>query len=157
MSGGLFRLPERAMVDRTRAGTILLLSLLILVGASCRRSKTGHRPFRIGAGATVDPGEPLLPAAPGHAGSVVCGDCHRKIFNSWAETFLNLSTRETDREGATGESVVGDADGNGKDDFRDGLDLIWPPIRTSRLSAPTPRSSRSSRATTSPTRSRSGW
>ncbi len=100
---------------------VVVLAALALVPA-CRRSSSGGRPFDI-AGAGVDKGNPVLAPAPGYAGSDACASCHRGPFDDWLRTFHNLSMRETDREGAAGEAVVGDANGNGQDDFRDGLDL----------------------------------
>ncbi len=112
------------MRSTIRRLAFLVLVSAFLVPAGCRRGTTGHRRFRLGGGATpVDPGEPVLDPAPGYAGSAVCRDCHRELFDDWAETFHNVSIRKTDREGAAGAAVVADADGNGRDDFRDGLDL----------------------------------
>jgi len=111
------------MIQR-RVPLLFLLLLLAVLATGCRRSTTGHQPWKIGGGVdVVDPGEPVLDPVAGFAGSTVCGDCHREIFDQWAETYHNLSTRVTDRPGATGEAVVADTDGNGVDDFRDGLDL----------------------------------
>ena len=103
---------------------LMFLLLLVALAPGCRRSTTGHKPWKVGVGKDiVDPGEPVLDPAAGYAGSTVCGDCHREIFSEWAETYHNVSTRETDRPGATGEAIVADTDGNGTDDFKDGLDL----------------------------------
>jgi len=106
----------------------LVLLLLLATAPGCPRSTTGHEPWKVGGGKDViDPGEPVLDPAGGYAGSTVCGDCHREIKGTWAETYHNLSTRVTDRPGATGKAVVADTDGNGADDFKDGLDLATDP------------------------------
>jgi hypothetical protein len=106
----------------------LLLLLSILAAGGCRRSSSGHRKWKVGGGKdVVDPGDPVLDAAAGFVGSTICGDCHGEIFDTWSETYHNVSMRTTEREGATGEAVVADADGNGTDDFQDGLDLATDP------------------------------
>ncbi|MCU0727708.1 MAG: cytochrome c3 family protein, partial [Planctomycetes bacterium] len=105
-----------------RERTLLPFLFLALLGVACGRGGSGHRPWGATDGG-VDKGEPAIAAAPGHAGSETCQGCHAEIFAEWERTFHNLSVRRTDRTGATGEGVVADADGNGRDDFRDGLDL----------------------------------
>ncbi len=107
---------------------LLLLVTLVAPVVGCRRSSTGRTPWVVpGAGESVDPGDPVLPAAEGYAGSTVCGDCHPAFFETAQDTFHSLSVRKTDKAGATGKAVVADANGNGVDDFRDGLDLSTDP------------------------------
>lgn len=71
----------------------------------------------------VDSGEPVLAPREGHVGSAACGRCHDEIFRDWSETAHNLAVRTWDRAGLTGAAFVNDANANGKDDFRDQLDL----------------------------------
>jgi hypothetical protein len=106
--------------------TLTVLALALLVPA-CHRSGGGESFDVEGVAGVVDPGEPFLAAADGHVGSRTCGACHEEVFADWLTTFHNVSIRETDRPGATGDAVVGDADDNGVDDFRDGLDLAGDP------------------------------
>lgn len=116
------------MIRRILPVAVSVVLLLMLLAPGCRRTTSGKESWDTGGGKTVvDPGTPILPPADGFAGSAICGDCHREIFNEWAETYHNLSTRETDRPGATGDAIVADADGNGTDDFKDGLDLSTDP------------------------------
>ena len=105
-----------------------VLLLFLLTTSACRRTTSGYTPWEVGGGKNVvDQGDPVLEPVDGHAGSAVCRDCHQEIFDTWSETYHNLSTRETDRPGASGEAIVADSNGNGKDDFKDGLDLSTDP------------------------------
>lgn len=71
----------------------------------------------------VDTGDPVLAPLPGYVGSAACGQCHSGQFVGWSQTVHNNAVRTWDRAGLTGKSMVNDANGNGMDDFRDGLDL----------------------------------
>jgi hypothetical protein len=111
---------------RDRAHFLLPFVVLALCLAGCGQGGTGHRPWGATDGG-VDKGEPAIAAAPGHVGSETCQGCHSGIFAEWERTFHKLSVRRTGIAGATGEGVVADADANGRDDFRDGLDLSTDP------------------------------
>ena len=75
----------------------------------------------------VDTGRPEIAPASGFAGSATCRACHPAVFDDWAVTAHNTYVRTTDRPGPTGQAIVADANGNGTDDFRDGLDLATDP------------------------------
>ena len=74
-------------------------------------------------GSLVDSGEPTLDPLDGYAGSGTCGRCHDEIYRGWAKSLHNLAARSWDRAGLTGTAFVNDANKNGVDDFRDGLNL----------------------------------
>ena len=63
----------------------------------------------------------------GYAGSMACGQCHTEIASSWARTAHNSAVRTWNRAGLSNLLFVNDANGNGLDDFRDGLDLATTP------------------------------
>jgi predicted CXXCH cytochrome family protein len=77
--------------------------------------------------ATVDPGEPSLPAGAGYTGSEHCLGCHGGQFASYAKTAHALGLRTAGREGVSGRPVAADSDGDGRDDFREGIDLAGTP------------------------------
>ncbi len=72
-------------------------------GAPNREEGVAARLRRLDA--SVDPGDPAIPAAAGYAGSNARG------------------LRTVGRPGVSGRAVACDSDGDGKDDFREGLDL----------------------------------
>ena len=105
-----------------------LLAILVVSLVGCHRSSSGEQPWVVpGAGDSVDLGDPVLPPAAGYAGSTICRDCHPGLFDTMQNTFHALSVRKTDKPGATGEAIVADSNGNGVNDFRDGLDLSTDP------------------------------
>jgi hypothetical protein len=71
----------------------------------------------------VEPGDPLLAPDARFAGSLACQPCHPRVFDRWARTFHNKAVRSPLNPGVTGLGVVADANQNGVDDFKDGLDL----------------------------------
>lgn len=75
----------------------------------------------------IDAGTPRIAAADGYVGSAACGRCHDEITRDWSRTAHNLGARSWDRAGLTGRALVNDVNRNGKDDFRDGLDLATVP------------------------------
>jgi predicted CXXCH cytochrome family protein len=89
---------------------------------------TGGASFALGTAAGLSPGlldtgHPAIAARKGYVGSAACGRCHGDKFTGWSQTAHNLGARTWNRAGLTGRSFVNDADGNGADDFHDGLDL----------------------------------
>jgi len=66
---------------------------------------------------------PVMGGRDGYVGSAACGKCHGELYRDWSRTAHNLGAREWQRGGLTGVALVNDSDGNGMDDFRDGLDL----------------------------------
>ncbi len=66
---------------------------------------------------------PTLAGRDGYVGSRTCGRCHDALFMDWSRTAHNLGSREWQRGGLTGIALVNDFDGNGRNDFEDGLDL----------------------------------
>ncbi len=75
----------------------------------------------------VDLGHPELAAREGYVGSSACGKCHGDLFTSWSGTLHNFAARTWDRAGLLGVAFVNDANDNGADDFKDGLDLATVP------------------------------
>ncbi len=71
----------------------------------------------------VNPGDPQLGEPSEYAGSHSCKDCHLVKYESWRGTLHNMSVRDADQRGLTGKGIVADANDNGTDDFKDGLDL----------------------------------
>lgn len=78
-------------------------------------------------GSVVDGGAPVLEPREGYVGSAACGRCHDGLYRDWAQTVHNLAVRTWDRAGLTGKSFANDLDGDGIDDFREGLDLATVP------------------------------
>jgi hypothetical protein len=76
---------------------------------------------------TIELGDPTLAARSGYVGSAKCGRCHDTIVRSWSDTAHNSAVRAWNRAGLAGLSMVNDANGNGVDDFKDGLDLATTP------------------------------
>jgi predicted CXXCH cytochrome family protein len=88
----------------------------------------GDRPAAAAEGirdlqATVDRGDPVLPAGDGFVGSASCLACHGTHFDSWSGTAHARGLREAGRPGPAGTSVGADSDGDGIDDFREGVSL----------------------------------
>lgn len=77
--------------------------------------------------ASVDPGSPVLSPADGYAGSARCIGCHGDVFDFYRRTSHAVGLRTAGRPGVSGAPVAADADRNGRDDFRDGLDLATVP------------------------------
>jgi len=75
----------------------------------------------------VEVGDPALPAVEGYVGSSACGRCHDAIVQSWSETAHNAGVRSWNRAGLVGTTMANDSDGDGVDDFHEGLDLATTP------------------------------
>lgn len=76
---------------------------------------------------TVDPGAPTLPAGDGFVGSEHCIGCHAGVYASYQKTSHSLGLRTAGRPGVSGRAFAADTDGDGTDDFREGLDLATVP------------------------------
>ena len=105
---------------------IAFLGLLALLGAlwsGCGSS--GGREGQIGTEGTssvlVQRGDPVLAAAAGYAGSQACAPCHPDIFAEWGKTLHNKPLKTVAEYGDA--AFINDANGNGANDFKDGLDL----------------------------------
>ncbi|TFH32380.1 MAG: hypothetical protein E4G97_02615 [Deltaproteobacteria bacterium] len=90
----------------------------------------GTSDSREGQDATLPPvlvqkGDPVLAAAGGYVGSERCGACHSAIYAEWGNTLHNKPLKTVAEYGDT--AFVNDANGNGANDFRDGLDLATNP------------------------------
>ncbi len=83
-------------------------------------------PEGIAAGAPEAFGSTLA-ARDGYVGSAACGRCHDDLYTEWLGTAHRLATREWQRAGLSGLPVTNDRNANGRDDFRDGLDLRTTP------------------------------
>jgi len=101
-----------------RIGTLVLAGALL---AGC-----GAAGSREGRDVTLPPvvvqkGDPVLAAASGYIGSERCGVCHSAIYAEWGNTLHNKMLKTVAEVGDA--AFVNDADGNGVNDFKDGLDL----------------------------------
>ncbi|MEW6441532.1 MAG: carboxypeptidase regulatory-like domain-containing protein [bacterium] len=71
----------------------------------------------------VNSGDPVTTAQSGYIGSERCSACHPGQFDEWKKTGHNMMVRSVSQPGLAGQGVVADANGNGVDDFIEGLDL----------------------------------
>jgi hypothetical protein len=78
----------------------------------------------------VETGDPTGAARAGYVGSAACGRCHSGIVAGWSVTAHNAGVRAWNRAGLSNLFMVNDVDGNGADDFHDGLDLATTPAFT---------------------------
>ena len=62
-----------------------------------------------------------MPAASGYVGSEQCGICHSAIYAEWGNTLHNKMLKTVAEVGDA--AFVNDADGDGVNDFKAGLDL----------------------------------
>jgi hypothetical protein len=103
--------------------------LLVLVAMLAGCGSSGGREGAIGTAGTsavvVQKGDPVLPAAPGYAGSRTCADCHPNQFEGWGKSLHNAPLKTVAELGD--RIFVNDVDGNGVNDFQDGLDLQTQP------------------------------
>ena len=76
---------------------------------------------------TVDPGTPTLPPGDGFVGSQHCIGCHGGVYASYEKTAHARGLRTAGRPAVSGKAVAADSDGDGKDDFKEGLDLATTP------------------------------
>jgi len=105
----------------TFLGVLGAAGLLAAALAGCGTS--GKREGRIEPPppVTVQTGDPVLAAAPGYVGSRACAVCHPGDFEGWGRSLHNVPLKTV---AELGDGIfVNDADGNGVNDFRDGLDL----------------------------------
>jgi hypothetical protein len=98
--------------------------MLVLAGALLAGCGTSSN--REGQDATLPPvvvqkGDPVLAAASGYVGSERCGVCHSATYAQWGNTLHNKMLKTVAEVGDA--AFVNNADGNGANDFRDGLDL----------------------------------
>ena len=100
-----------------RIGVLVLAGALLAgCGASGSREGQGNLPPVL-----VQKGDPVLPAASGYIGSGTCGSCHPGIYAEWGNTLHNKPLKTVAEVGDV--AFVNDADANGVNDFKDGLDL----------------------------------
>ncbi|OGP32955.1 MAG: hypothetical protein A2X88_09005 [Deltaproteobacteria bacterium GWC2_65_14] len=104
-------------------GTFLFLAVIL---NGCGTS--GNREGQVGTSQTssvvVQKGDPVLAAAPGYAGSGACAACHPNQFAGWGKSLHNAPLKTV---AELGDGIfVNDADGNGVNDFKDGLDFNDP-------------------------------
>ncbi|MDO8739522.1 cytochrome c3 family protein [Candidatus Deferrimicrobium sp.] len=100
-----------------RIGALVLAGAL-LAGCGASGSREGQSDL---PPVLVQKGDPVLPAASGYVGSVTCGSCHPGIYAEWGNTLHNKPLKTVAEVGDA--AFVNDADGNGVNDFKDGLDL----------------------------------
>ncbi len=103
----------------------LLLSGILLAGCGSSSSREGQNVPPGVSAVLVQKGDPVLPAANGYAGSGACGACHGAIYAEWGQTFHNRMLKTVAEVGDA--AFANDANGNGSNDFKDGLDLAGNP------------------------------
>ena len=101
-----------------RIGT-LVLAVALLAGCGASGSREGQN--RSLPPVLVQKGDPVLAAASGYVGSERCGTCHAEIYAEWGNTLHNKPLKTVAEVGDS--AFVNDANGNGLNDFKDGLDL----------------------------------
>ena len=97
---------------------MLVLAGAFLAGCGTSGSREGQRVL---PPVLVQKGDPVLPAVSGYIGSVTCGSCHPGIYAEWGNTLHNKPLKTVAEIGDA--AFVNDADDNGVNDFKDGLDL----------------------------------
>lgn len=115
---------------RRAKSQIAIIGMLLLLAAwvaGCGTS--GNREGQIGTGGTsalpVQQGDPVLAPASGYTGSKTCSACHPNQFVGWSKSLHNAPLKTV---AELGDSIfVNDADRNGVNDFKDGLDLSTNP------------------------------
>jgi len=100
-----------------RVGALVLAGAL-LAGCGAAGSREGQSNL---PPVLVQKGDPVLAAASGYVGSATCGACHPSIYAEWGNTLHNKPLKTVAEIGDA--AFVNDADGNGVNDFKDGLDL----------------------------------
>jgi len=103
---------------------IARIGMLVLAGALLAGCGTSsHREGQdVSLGSVlVQKGDPVLPPASGYIGSNQCGLCHPGTYAQWGNTLHNKILKTVAEVGDA--AFVNDANGNGVNDFRDGLDL----------------------------------
>ncbi|MHB1011969.1 MAG: cytochrome c3 family protein [Desulfobacteria bacterium] len=103
--------------DLRRIGAFLFAGAL-LAGCGASGSREGQSDL---PPVLVQKGDPVLAAAGGYVGSGRCGFCHPGIYAEWGNTLHNKMLKTVAEVGDA--AFVNDANGNGANDFRDGLDL----------------------------------
>ncbi len=104
------------MISKRIGALVLAGALLAGCGASGNREGQSDLPPVL-----VQKGDPVLSAASGYVGSERCGVCHSAIYIEWGNTLHNKPLKTV--AGVGDAAFVNDADGNGVNDFKDGLDL----------------------------------
>jgi hypothetical protein len=116
---------EDGTIRRRRIQGAIPGILLVLVAIAAGCGSSGNREGQIGsagnAAVVVQKGDPVLPAASGYAGSQACAVCHPDQYQGWGKSLHNAPLKTV---AELGDSIfVNDANGNGINDFQDGLDL----------------------------------
>jgi hypothetical protein len=98
--------------------------MLVLAGALV--AGCGTSSSREGQNVTLPPvivqkGDPVLAPASGYVGSERCGVCHSTTYAEWGNTLHNKMLKTVAEIGDV--AFVNDPDGNGVNDFKEGLDL----------------------------------
>lgn len=123
----------RARTHLATLGTLLLLAALA-TGCGTSGGREGQGGTSGASSVTVQKGDPEIAAASGYAGSQVCSVCHPSQFAGWGMSLHNAPLKTV---AELGDAIfVNDADGNGVNDFQDGLDFNDPatdPITDSTL------------------------
>ncbi|MHC4925563.1 MAG: multiheme c-type cytochrome, partial [Planctomycetota bacterium] len=73
---------------------------------------------------SLEAGDPQIPAAAGYTGSAACITCHGDLYRTFEKTAHHRGLRTTGRPGVDGVAVHANLDGRGRDDFREGLNLV---------------------------------
>lgn len=104
-------------------GTLLLFAALV---AGCGTS--GSREGQVGTAQTsavvVQKGDPVIAGASGYVGSAKCATCHPTQFAGWGKSLHNAPLKTV---AELGDAIfVNDANSNGVNDFKEGLDFNDP-------------------------------
>ena len=102
------------------SGTLLLFAALV---AGCGSS--GSREGQVGTSQTssvvVQKGDNVIAGASGYVGSAACASCHPTQFAGWGKSLHNAPLKTVAELGAG--IFVNDANNNGVNDFKEGLDF----------------------------------
>lgn len=116
-------------MKRTMGRIAVIGSLVFALTSLSGCGSSGNREGQVGtggvAGVLVQKGDPVLAPSDGYVGSVKCAPCHPGIFAEWGKTLHNKPLKTVAEYGDA--AFVNDADGNGVNDFKDGLDLAGNP------------------------------
>ncbi|MHB8782225.1 MAG: multiheme c-type cytochrome [Desulfobacteria bacterium] len=100
---------------------IPVIAIAFLLGCGSSGKREGQIGTAGTSGVLVQKGDPVLAPADGYVGSERCAPCHPDIFAEWGGTLHNKPLKTVAEYGDA--AFVDDADGNGVNDFKDGLDL----------------------------------
>jgi hypothetical protein len=109
------------MISNLRRIGALVLAGAVLAGCGASGSREGQSDL---PPVLVQKGDPVLAAASGYVGSDRCGACHPGIYAGWGNTLHNKMLKTVAEVGDA--AFVNDANVNGVNDFKDGLDLSGP-------------------------------